>query len=90
LCYNFFGKQGRNLHPHCRAARPHRGDKTRQKNSLSAPRKGRTEPVLFFFGIFKLRYAPSYFFSVFFFKIIFFHGNRGVASSFSAGAAGRW
>ena len=34
LCYEFFGKQGWNLSPHCRAANSnwHQGDKTRSKN----------------------------------------------------------
>ena len=42
LCYNFFGTQGWNLSPHCRAANRH-GDKMRQKNSLSDHENTRTE-----------------------------------------------
>ena len=50
LCYNFFGKYGRNLHPHCRAGNLHRGDKMRHLNSMFDRGNSRTE----------LRYRPVF------------------------------
>jgi len=79
LCYNFFGTQGWNLSPHCRAGKWHQGDQMRQKNSPADPRKTRTE--LFFKKNPPKNRTERIFFKKYIPKI------RGVASSFSAGAA---